>query len=171
MISALLAAQIMPTNIEIVVIVLALAYASLYAFSQVRLIDRKRMRELQSLMKQHQKDLGELIKNKAPQEHIDAKQKELMPVIKENMLSSLKPSLIMLPAFYILYRWFIPTAFASYASSTAYFIVPSLALSPSSLFFACTVVFGFVTSISILLYDRKKMKEEQATLGSSAKQG
>ncbi|MDE1856538.1 MAG: DUF106 domain-containing protein [Candidatus Micrarchaeota archaeon] len=165
-----MAAQIMPMNIELVVIVVALAYASLYAFSQVRLIDRKRMRELQKLMKQHQKDLGELIKNKAPQEHIDAKQKELMPVIKENMLSILKPSLIMLPAFYILYRWLIPTAFASYASSVAY-LIPGFAFGPSSLFFACSVIFGFVVSISVLLYDRKKMREEQAALGSSAKQG
>ena len=140
----------LPTNIEIIIIVMAIAYTSISIAAQRLLANPKRMREIQAKVKVMQAEMNAMMKNKAPQEQLLAKQKEFMPLISEQMRNSMKPMLVVLPLLLITYYLIIPNL-----------PIPSTYISSSKeLFFIIVFGVGVVAAVIILLYDRAKGKKE-----------
>lgn len=143
---------VLPVNVALIVIVIAVAYTAISIFAQRKLTNPKRMREIQYKAKQMQKEMNEMLKNKASQEELLAKQKEFMPMMGEQLKSSMKPMLVILPLLLIVY----------------YVIMPALPLvagnltGSKELFFIVVFGLGIVSAIVILLYDRAKTKKELA---------
>ncbi len=142
---------VLPFNVELIIIVMALVYTGISILAQRKLSNPKRMREIQYKVKIIQKDMNDMIKNKAPQEQLMAKQKEFMPLMGEQMKSSMKPMLVILPLLLITY----------------YLILPELPIGASNLsgskelFFIIVFAVGIVVAIIIMVYDRKQAKKEQ----------
>jgi len=148
---------VLPINVEILIIIIAVAYTVTSIFVQRKLSNPKRMREIQYKTKLMQKEMNEMLKNKASQEQLMAKQKEFMPLMGEQMKNSMKPMLVILPLLLIIY----------------YVIMPALPIFSSNLggskllFFIAIFVLGIVSSIIIFIYDRGKTKKEIAAQAAS----
>ncbi len=100
----------MPAATEATILAIGLLYLGLTLTLQRKLVNVNRMRELRMKMSDLNKELKEMMKNKASQEAIMTKNKELMPIAAEQMRSSLKPMLI-IPLFFILYYYLLPLYF------------------------------------------------------------
>ncbi len=156
----LLLTAAMPINIALILVALALGYTVLAVVLQRKLSNPKKMRHLQNKSNQLSKELKEMMKNKASQEDMAKKQKELMPLMSESMKTQMKPMLVVLPLFFLVWYVLLPMAFAQYNGETINFIVP---LGYRGIFFVILFVGGMLSSISIMIYDRKKAKEEAQT--------
>jgi uncharacterized membrane protein (DUF106 family) len=143
---------VLPGNVEVIIVGIAIAYTAVSILAQRLLTNPKRMREIQYKVKIMQKDMNEMMKNKASQEELMAKQKEFMPLMGEQMKNSMKPMLVILPLLIITY----------------YLILPSLPIGASNLsgskelFFIIVFGLGIGAAIVIMLYDRGKSKKERA---------
>ena len=111
-------------------------------------------------------ELNQLVKSNAPKEEIAKKQSELMPLISENMKTSIRPMLVILPVFFLLYYLILPTTFHSIANEYVPFI-DSMKLNYLGVFFACVFILGIATSIIIMIYDRKKTKLERQAIAAA----
>ncbi len=149
------------------IIAIGVAYALFSVVLQRKLVDPKRMREIQSKVSQLSKELNAMIKSNAAKEEISKKQSELMPLMSENMKKQFKPMIIILPIFFLVYYVLLGALFGGVANQTIYFLMP---LHYKGLFFATVLILGFASSIFILIYDRKKAKAEQK-LEASAQSG
>ena len=143
---------VLPINVEIMIIVIAVAYTAISIFAQRKLTNPKRMREIQYKAKVMQKEMNEMLKNKAPQEELMAKQKEFMPLMGEQLKSSMKPMLVILPLLLIVYYVIMPVLPLGAGNLT----------SSKELFFIVVFGLGIVSAIVILLYDKGKTKKELA---------
>lgn len=148
---------VLPANIEIIVIVMAIVYTVVSIAAQRLLSNPKRMREIQARVQIMQKEMTDMMKRNASQDELMAKQKEFMPLMGEQMKNSMKPMLVVLPLLL----------------ATYYLIIPNLPFPPTyingtkELFFIVVFAVGMVAAVFILLYDRKKSKEERkAMLGT-----
>src|SRR5580658_4241261 len=94
---------VLPENVEILIIVMAIIYTSISLIAQRKLTNTKRMRQIQAKMQIIQKDMNEMIKRNAPQEELMARQKEFMPLVGEQMKNSMKPMIIIFPLLLITY--------------------------------------------------------------------
>jgi uncharacterized membrane protein (DUF106 family) len=148
----------MPPMIAASIIAIGIAYAIFSVVLQRKLVDPKRMREIQYKVNKLSKDLNAMIKNNASKEEISNKQKELMPLMSENMKKQFKPMIVILPIFFLVYYVLLGALYSGVANDTVYFIMP---LNYRGLFFATVLILGFILSIVILIYDRIKAKEEQ----------
>ncbi len=99
---------VLPLNVELIVVGMAVAYTLISIFAQRKLTNPKRMREIQYKAKMMQKEMNEMMKNKASQEELMAKQKEFMPLMGEQMKNSMKPMLVILPLLLIVYYVIMP---------------------------------------------------------------
>ncbi len=145
---------VLPGNIEMIIIVMAVVYTAISIAAQRLLANPKKMREIQARVKIMQTEMNALIKSNAPQEQLMAKQKEFMPLISEQMKSSMKPMLVVLPLLLVTYYLIIPKL-----------PIPSTYITSSKeLFFIVVFGIGMVAAIVILLYDRAKGKEEMKEL-------
>ena len=152
----------MPVATIIVLVAIGIAYVVTSTFLQRKLTNPKRMREIQAKIQSISKEMNALVKNKAAQEEIAAKQKELMPLMSENMKVSFKPMLALLPIFLLLYYVLLPAGFKSVASD--YVVLFGLKLGYLGLFFATVLILGLAKSVVIMIYDRKKAREERQVL-------
>ncbi|MEM3841074.1 MAG: hypothetical protein QXN59_00030 [Candidatus Micrarchaeaceae archaeon] len=154
----------MPFGTELAIIAIGLAYTALSIFAQRKISDPRKIRAAQAKMKYHTAMLNEMVKNKRPQEEILAKQREIMPMMTESMKLQMKSTMIIIPIFFLLYYVLMPALFGSISKETATFIVSGL--NYRSLFFAVVLLSGMISAIIIMLYDRKKTKQEQAAFDS-----
>lgn len=145
----------------IVVVAVAIAYAAGALLLQRKLTNPKRMREIQRRLKVHTKMLNEMVKSGAPKDAIAAKQGEVMPLFSESMKSQMKPLLVVLPLFIVLYYALLPLLISSMGASgsTINFILPDLTY--ENFFFVVVFIIGMALSISVMVYDRKKGKAEE----------
>ncbi|MCL4404804.1 EMC3/TMCO1 family protein [Candidatus Marsarchaeota archaeon] len=150
----------MPMSTVIILVAIGVAYVAFSTFAQRKVGNPKKMRELQQRMKTLSSELNALIKQNAPKEEINKKQSELMPLMSENMKTSIKPMLIILPIFFLLYYLALPTAFHSIANEYVPFLF-SMKLNYAGVFFACVFILGIISSIVIMVYDKKKAKLER----------
>lgn len=141
---------VLPMNVELIVIAIAIVYTAISILLQRKLSNPKRMREIQAKIQLVQKEMNAMLKDKAPQEQMMAKQKEVMPLMGESMKNSMKPMLVLLPMLLVVYYWLIP-AIPLFAGN----IGPV-----KELFFIVVFGIGMVAAIFIMLYDRKKGKQE-----------
>lgn len=147
----------MVVGIEITVI--AIVYVAFSVFIQRKLVNMKRTYEVQEIIKAKSKELNELSKNKASQEALLAKQKEITSLLGESMKSQFKPMFVILPLFFIMYYWAFPIVFASNPSVT----IPLLGMSLNykSYFILVAFILGFIFSIGLMINDRIKMAKSK----------
>ena len=150
----------MPLNIEVSIILLAVVYSLFTLFLQRKLSNPKKMRDLQRKSKHLSKELNELVKNNAPHEQISEKQKELMPILSETVKVQFRSMIVILPIFAVIYYILLPTYFKT--STYVHFLGE---LNYSTLFFVTVLAVGLLASMAVLLYDRKKTKEEEIAEG------
>jgi uncharacterized membrane protein (DUF106 family) len=141
---------VLPLNIEILIVVMAVIYTSISLAAQRLLANTKRMREIQARVSILQKEMNEMMKRNAPQDQLMAKQKEFMPLIGEQMKNSMKPMLVIFPLLIVTY----------------YLIIPHLPIASTylggakTLFFIIVFGIGLIAAVAILLYDRRLIKKE-----------
>ncbi len=157
---------LMPMSTVIILIAIGIAYVAFSTFAQRKVGNPKKMRELQQRMNALSKELNQLVKSNAPKEEIAKKQSELMPLMSENMKTSIRPMLVILPVFFLLYYLILPTTFHSIANEYVPFI-DSMKLNYLGVFFACVFILGIATSIIIMIYDRKKTKLERQAIAAA----
>lgn len=149
----------MPPLIILAIVAVGIAYTLFSIFLQRKLVDPKRMREIQFEVNRLSKEMNELVKRNAPKEEVSSKQKELMPLMGENMKKQFIPMIVILPVFLLVYDVLLKMAFGGYANARVNFI---FLMNYQNLFFATVLILGLVMSMVILIYDRKKAKAEQA---------
>ncbi|MDE1855101.1 MAG: DUF106 domain-containing protein [Candidatus Micrarchaeota archaeon] len=147
----------MVVGIEITVI--AIVYVMFSVYVQRRLIDMKHMQEVQETIKQKSKELNEMSKNKASQEVLLAKQKEITSLLSKSMSSQLKPMFVVLPIFFVVYYLVFPAVFTTNPNIT----VPILAwtLNYKSYFIMVAFVVGLALSMGLMLRDRIRFAKEK----------
>ena len=141
---------------ELIVAVIAIVYALAAVVIQRKLSNAKRLREIQAQISKTTKEMNLMVKAKAPEAQIMAKQKEMMPLLGESMRSSMKPMFVILPMFLIMY----------------YILIPKLPLgadatpkSIQSFFFIVVFVVGIITAIIMMIYDKQQTKKAELVLG------
>ncbi len=150
---------VLPMNVEILLIAIAVAYTLISIAAQRLLSNPKKMREIQARVQIMQKEMNAMLKSNAPQEELMKKQKEFMPLLGEQMKNSMKPMLVILPLLMALYYLIIPHIP----------IIASNNISGSKTFFFIVVFgLGIVSAAIVLLYDRKKTKQEMRNIEQSA---
>ena len=152
---------VLPQNVEIVVVAIAIAYTVISIVIQRKLSNPKKMREVQAKIQIVQKEMNEMLKRNAPQNELMSKQKEIMPLMGESMKSSMKPMFVIFPLLILTY----------------YLIIPSLPFGSNNVasikttFFYIVFILGMVSAVIIMLYDRKKAKEEMKLLKEQESSG
>lgn len=142
---------VLPENIEILLIVIAVVYTAVSIAAQRLLSNPKKMREIQAKVQLMQKEMNAMLKSGAPQEDLMKKQKEFMPLLGEQMKSSMKPMLVILPLLLLLYYFIIPHIPIIAANNVK---------SSKSFFFIVVFGLGIVSAIVVMIYDRMKTKQE-----------
>ncbi len=147
-----------------VIVAIAVAYTFSALFLQRKLSNPKKMREIQRKVKENTKALNEMAKGGASREAIMAKQKEVMPLLSESMKGQMKPMFVVLPLFLVFYYALLPYIISGLGASTSTvdFIFSGLTL--QNFFFMIVFMLGIVSSIAIMIYDRKKGKQEELEL-------
>ena len=146
----------LPVEIVVLMLIIGVAYAAFSIFLQRKLINQKRIRELQLKVKELTKEMQEMAKRK---EDITAKQGELMPLMNESMKHQFKAMFVILPIFFIVYYVLLPNAFGAFNGQVYNFFVP---LSYTNIFFIAAFVAGMALSFGMQIRDRRKAKAEQA---------
>ena len=166
----MLAATSMPMSAEIYIVIIGVAYTIMAATLQRKLSNPKRVRELQEKIKIHSKELNDMIKGNAPKDELNKKQSEMMPLVKESMTSNMKATFVLIPTFLIVYYLIVPALFGGLKADVATFSLASynFSLQYRGLFFVTVFFLGLISSISIMLYDRRKAKIERLAMAGTA---
>jgi uncharacterized membrane protein (DUF106 family) len=144
----------------VIVVALAIVYAASTVVLQRKLSNAKRMREINAKIQKVTKEMNQMVKNKAPEAEIAARQKEIMPLLHESMKSSLKPMFVVLPIFLVVYYLLLPMLpFAAAANNTK---------GVQGLFFIVVFITGMVLAITMMIHDRKMTKLEEAASAQNA---
>jgi len=136
----------------IAVISIGVAYTLISVLLQRRLSNPKRMREVQARLRAMTGEMNALARNNASKEEIAAKNRELIPLMKESMNNSMKPMLVVLPLFLILYYVLLPSIPAALGPTKSVQLT----------FFLTSLVLGLISSVVILFYDKVQTRKEQA---------
>lgn len=153
-----------------VVAAIAVAYTALALFLQRKLSNPRKMRDIQRRVKENTKALNEMAKSGAPREAIMAKQKEVMPLLSESMKGQMKPMFVVLPLFLAFYYALLPYVVSGMgaSSSTVNFIFSGLSM--ENFFFAVVFILGICSSAAIMIYDRRKGKQEERELALASQE-
>jgi membrane protein insertase Oxa1/YidC/SpoIIIJ len=157
---------VMPSWVAVFIVVIAVAYSMGSLTLQRKLANPKKMREIQARVKEHTKKLNEMVKSGAPKEEIMAKNKEVMPLVMESTKHQMKPMIVILPIFLLLYDVLLLYMATSmgFSTTTINFI---FTMNYQLFFFAVVFIVGMITTVFVMIYDKKKTKEEQALLAQS----
>lgn len=142
------------------IIVIGVAYALLAVFVQRKLSNMDKMYEMQDNIKKKSDELMELTKaGNTSKEVLDAKQKEVMGIVSQSMKNQLKPMFVVFPLFIIVYYYALPFAFAAAAASATF----PFNLHYQTLFIVVTFIIGFLTSMTLMSMDKKRLKKLKET--------
>lgn len=148
-----------PMGAEIIIIAIGVAYTLVSVFLQRKLSNPRKVREIQTRIKRLSEDMNAMVKAKAPNEQISARQKELMPLVGESMKAQMKPLLVITPFFLIIYYLLLPALpMSTWNVQTA---------SVQEIFFITVFALGILSSVFVMVYDKKKAKEEAAAQDNS----
>ncbi|MGC8538404.1 MAG: EMC3/TMCO1 family protein [Candidatus Micrarchaeia archaeon] len=139
-------------------LLIAIAYTLFSVFLQRKLSNMKRMREIQQAMNDKTKELAQLSKANPTSAELQAKQKEIMSMASESMRLQIKPMIIILPLFVVVYDLLLPMGFAHANFSL---MLASVKLTYQTFFLVVVFVLGMAISISLMAIDRKKAKVEK----------
>ncbi len=137
---------------EVIIAILAVIYALVSVAVQRKLSNAKRLREIQAHISKVTKEMNLMMKEKKPDAEIQAKQKEIMPLLSESMRSSLKPMFVILPMFLIVYYVLVPMI---------PFPAPATPKNIQQFFFVAVFISGIVSAIGLMIYDKYQTKREE----------
>lgn len=153
--------------IGIEITIIAVVYVFFSVTTQRKLTNPTRTYEIQQIIKEKSKELNELVKNKASQEQMAAKQKEVTALLSESMRSQLKPMFVILPVFLILYYIIFPAVFPSNPNITLF----SNPFNYRLYFIIVSFVLGLILSVGMMVYDKIRMsKAQKQAAAESAKE-
>jgi len=138
--------------------IVSIVYVAVSVFLQRKLSDMKKVYAIQEETKQKSKELSDLAKANAGKEEIAKKQQELMALMQQSMRAQIKPMLIILPLFFIVYYLLLPYAFAS---SHFVFQFAGMKLGYRLFFIFIAFIVGLISSIFFMIHDRIKIKKEE----------
>jgi uncharacterized membrane protein (DUF106 family) len=158
------AVPVMSIESAIEIFVAGVIYTLAAATVQRKLVDPKKTRAIQDKIKVKSDEIKRLMKENAPKDQISQKQSEMMPLMKESMSSSMRATIVLIPSFLVVYYLIIPFLFGGLGTATFKLNILSLVfnLDYRGVFFATVFVLGMITSISILIYDRRRAKRDAA---------
>jgi uncharacterized membrane protein (DUF106 family) len=139
-------------EISVAITIAAIAYVLLSVFLQRRLVNMKRVYEVQEIIKRKTKELTDMGKAGADQAALAAKQKEITGLLSESMKSQLKPMFVVLPLFLVLYYLVLPAVFPPPLSVSLF----SMTLDYRAYFILVSFVLGFVLSTALMVRDKSR---------------
>lgn len=139
---------------ELVALV-AILYTILSFVIQRKMANMKKVYEMQEMIKAKSKELNEMVKRGAKNEELMAKQKEVMSLASSSMMNQMKPMIIILPLFFVVYYWLLPILFPTHPM----LIIDGLKLAYTAFFILIVFVFGMALSFSVLAIDKAKAKK------------
>ena len=151
-------------DFAIEITVIAVVYIAFSTFAQRLIIDTKRVAELRQLIGQKNKELLELHKSGASEEAKKAKADELKGHTAESMRHGLKPLIIALPLFLVVYYLIFPAVFTTPQQVTVF----SYTMDYRVYFIYVSIVVGIVLQIFLQRYDTSKLKKSQQAAQTAA---
>ncbi|MGC8662243.1 MAG: EMC3/TMCO1 family protein [Candidatus Micrarchaeia archaeon] len=152
-------------TIELFVALVAILYTLLSFIIQRKVANMKKVYEMQEKIKAKSKELNEMVKSGIKNEELLAKQKEVMGLATESMVNQMKPMVIILPLFLIVYYLLLPALFPNNPT----FVFGSFKLTYNTLFILIVFIFGFILSFSFLAIDKsKRAKQARAAQAAEA---
>ncbi|MGC9204752.1 MAG: EMC3/TMCO1 family protein [Candidatus Micrarchaeia archaeon] len=140
--------------------IIAVAYTLLSFVLQRKLANMKKVYEMQEIIKAKTKELTELTKKGVPPAELAKKQKEVMSLASESMIHQMKPMIIILPLFFIVFYLLLPSLFPS----KPIIDVGTYKLAYTTFFIIIVFVLGMILSISVLIRDKARARKEKMTL-------
>ncbi len=145
----------MNLNPIIALIAIAILYVSFSVFAQRRIANYKRIKEIKKEMDAKMKELRAFEKD-VSKEIVELKQKEITELASESMKHQIKPTLIILPIFFLLFYVLLPMLFPATLTVT----VLSYTLPYKTFFIAASFVLGMLSSILLAAYERVTAKKQ-----------
>jgi uncharacterized membrane protein (DUF106 family) len=143
--------------IALLIALIAVLYTLLSFVIQRKMANMKKVYEMQEIIKQKSKELNDMVKNGAKNEELVLKQREVMSLASESMINQMKPMIIILPLFLVVYYWLLPSIFPTHPQ----IIIGGAKFAYNTLFIIMVFTFGLILSFSVMLIDRSKRKKEQ----------
>lgn len=154
--------------IALLIVLIAILYTLSSFAIQRKMANMKKVYEMQELIKQKSKELNDMVKNGAKKEELILKQREVMSLASESMLNQMKPMIIILPLFLVIYYWLLPSIFPTHPNVTIY----GAKFAYNTFFIIVVFIFGLALSFSVMLIERgKKKKEQQVKINQVNMQG
>jgi len=153
--------------ITLLIVLIAILYTLFSFVIQRKMANTKKVYEMQEIIRQKSKELSDMVKNGAKNEELMLKQREVMSLASESMINQMKPMLIILPLFLVVYYWLLPSIFPTHPEV----IIGGIKFAYNTFFIIVVFTFGLILSFSVMLIDRnKRKKEQQAKISQAAKQ-
>jgi len=143
--------------IALLIVLIAVLYTLFSFVIQRKMANMKKVYEIQEIIKQKSKELSDMVKNGAKNEELMLKQREVMSLASESMINQMKPMIIILPLFLVVYYWLLPLIFPTHPKV----IIDGTPFTYKTFFIIIVFIFGLILSVSVMLIDRSKRKKEQ----------
>jgi len=143
--------------IALLIVLIAVLYTLFSFVIQRKMANMKKVYEMQEIIKQKSKELSDMVKNGAKNEELMLKQREVMSLASKSMINQMKPMIIILPLFLVVYYWLLPLIFPTHPAV----IIDGVKIAYNNFFIIVVFVFGLILSFSVMLIDRSKRKREQ----------
>jgi uncharacterized membrane protein (DUF106 family) len=138
--------------------VIAVVYTLTSFILQRKLANMKKVYEMQAIIKAKTKELTELTKKGVPSAELAQKQKEVMSLASESMMHQMKPMIIILPLFFIVFYLLLPAV----VPPKTIINIGTYKFAYTTFFIIIVFVLGVLLSISVLIRDMAKAKKEKA---------
>ena len=143
--------------ITLLIVLIAVLYTLFSFVIQRKMANMKKVYEMQEIIKQKSKELSDMVKNGAKNEELMLKQREVMSLASKSMINQMKPMIIILPLFLVVYYWLLPLIFPTHPAV----IIDGVKIAYNNFFIIVVFIFGLILSFSVMLIDRSKRKKEQ----------
>lgn len=138
--------------IALEIIIIAVAYALVAFVIQRKVSNAERMKQIRDEINKLQKEMNEMLKNKAPAVEVRQKQETMMSLLGESTKSQLKATAVVFPMFLIIYYVLLPNIFSTVTTVS----VLSNTLNYKTLFIIAAFVAGILALLLISVYERLK---------------
>jgi len=143
--------------ITLLIVLIAVLYTLFSFVIQRKMANMKKVYEMQETIKQKSKELSDMVKNGAKNEELMLKQREVMSLASESMINQMKPMIIILPLFLVVYYWLLPAIFPTHPT----IVIDGAKFAYNTFFIIVVFIVGLILSVSVMLIDRSKRKKEQ----------
>ncbi len=144
----------MINTVVLEILVAAVAYICIAITVQRRLSNMPKMYAMQAAVQVKAKELNDMAKAGADQAVLMAKQKEMSAMLMSSMKYQIRPLLVVLPMFLIVYYYLLPLGFAN--APFPHISILSLTLTYKTLFFYTVFILGLVISLSLTFRDKRR---------------